>query len=198
MVTEEPDTIGQAFALQRDVVDGGRELVWDGLMLQRQVDELLMSSLEEAADGITRDVDMALVGARGTLGVANLLLPGDTSGVHAALNSRLDTISRTSDRVADEALDVAEAGFEKFEQSLLSALMRVNSRINELMARHEALEQRFRDLLERSQEEGSNQAEKLADLGERIAEHRRHLTELRVQLDRLRRRVQRPSLPGTA
>lgn len=189
-MTEAVDHIGQAFAGQRDAVDEGRELVWSGLMAQRQVDDTLLRGLETVTDGATRDLELTVAGARYGVAVTDSLLPGDTDRLRATAEDGLDALERAGTDGSEALVAAAERGFQTVEQALLDTVLRINSQINDVMAAHERLEARLRATVEGSDEPDQAHVETLLALRERVAAHRRRLRELYERLSALRARVE--------
>ena len=191
MTGDEGDLLGRAFEVQRDAVDKGREAVWEGLLIQRQVDETLLLGVEGQLAAARAGIEVGVAGVASTARVLDTAVLGAVSDgesdlLYESVGAPLERFEAACGDAADRLLDAAETGVEEYESGLLSVVLSLNRRINTLMAAHEALEERVREL---GEGEGAIDRAEVNRAREQLAEMRSRLNRLRGQLSGLSARM---------
>lgn len=189
MADEVVDPLGQAFRRQRKAVVDGQFLLWRGMILHRQVDEVLLTGLETQTDTAVSTVETAAAGVRTVLDPIDRLLTVNTDGqstVRESIDRPLEVMTSAAETVGDQTMDAAERWAAQVEDEVRERILRLNSRLNDLMESHERIEQQLRDVAGQYDDPtGVSQDlhDRLTELGERVAELREHVAELHAKLD---------------
>ncbi len=154
--------------------------VWNGLVCQRRVDDAVTAGLEAAVATEGAAVELfadAVRSGAAWLDDAIGTSPSDDDDSGPAgriVDHPLDSVAAANATVGDELVDVARAGFDRYESGLRAVLLALNRRISALLDKHEALEARLREYVERSDEAVGH--------GERVEEFRSQLAALQSEL----------------
>jgi hypothetical protein len=187
MAHHETDTIGRVFGLQRAAVREVQAAVWNGLVCQRRVDDAVLAGLR--AEAATREaaVELCADTVRSGAGRLDDVLPGAVStggpGPLRRLAGRpLDALVGANATVGDALVGTTDEAFDRYEHGLRSILITLNRRVNGLLAKHEALEERLREYAEQVDDE---------ERAEQVAEFRRQLSTLQTDLQTMQARLAR-------
>ncbi|RXK51388.1 hypothetical protein [Halorientalis pallida] len=185
MAHHETDAIGRVFGLQRTAVRESRRAVWNGLVLQRQVDDAVLVGMR--AEAATREAvvescaDAVRGGADWLAGVLPGEGPGDEPGpLRRLLDRPIDALVSANATASDRFVGAADSGFDRYERGLRSVLLAINRQLNVLLDRHEALEQRLREYVASLDED---------ERDEQVAEFRRQLSTLQADLRTMHARL---------
>lgn len=188
MADEVVDPLGEAMRRQRSAVLNGQFLTWRGMILQRQVDDVLLTGLEGSTDAFVSAVELGVAGTRSVLDpLDSLLSTADGPGLtRRTLDRPLELSLSASRRLDGHLYDAAEGLAIRVEDHLRRRILRLNSRLNSLMDRHERLERRLREFAGQYDDPtgvSEDIHDRLAELQERVEELRERVAELRETLD---------------
>lgn len=189
MADEVVDPLGTALSRQRKAVTDGQFLMWRGMIVHRQIDEILLSGLDAQMETFVSAVEMTVAGTRGVLDPLDRLFsePGERSTVRDALDQPLELALSTAERTSEQVLDFSERWAAQLEDEVRERILALNSRLNSLLRSHEELEQQLREVAgEYDDPTGVSDDihERLTELGERVRQLRERVVELRETLER--------------
>jgi hypothetical protein len=177
MAHHETDSVGRVFGLQRTALRKGRMAVWDALVLQRQVDETVLTGLRAGAATHEAAVEFGVDTARDVLDRLDGAFADESAAgagpLRRVLDGPLDAVGTATAAVDGALVGGADEAFDRYERGLRTVLHAFNRRLSALLEKHEALEARLREYVDRVDED---------ERTERVAEYRRQLSTLRTEL----------------
>ncbi len=186
MVHHETDSIGRAFGLQRAAVHEGQAAVWNGLVFQRRLDDAVLVGLKAETAAREAAVDLCADAVRGGADRIDAALPGDASAggsgpVRRLVGRPLDALVGANATIGETLIGTTEESLDRYERGLRTVLLALNRRVNSLLAKHEALEERLREYVAHLDDD--------EERAEQVAEFRRQLSSLQAALQTMHVRL---------
>lgn len=180
------DSIGRVFGLQRLAIRRSRMAAWNGLVYQRQLDDVVRAGLR--AEVATREAAIELGASALGDGAGRVddalgfeVATDDPGPIRRLVDGSLDTLLDTTHSFDQTLVDGLDGGLDRFERALRSVLLALNRRVSALLDEHEALEARLREYVGRLDDD---------DRAEQVAEFRRQLSTIQADLRTVQNRVQ--------
>ena len=169
MAHHETDSIGRAFGLQRAAVHEGQAAVWNGLVFQRRLDDAVLVGLKAETAAREAAVDLCADAVRGSGPVRRLV------------GRPLDALVGANATIGETLIGTTEESLDRYERGLRTVLLALNRRVNSLLAKHEALEERLREYVAHLDDD--------EERAEQVAEFRRQLSSLQAALQTMHVRL---------